>query len=215
MINVNHFYASLKVNRLKLITKQILITIAITFIVGCKSENKNGINELKSKKSIAPNKMEVVKSDTILDTLIFDQNMNGDYLDNKYSMGLNELNFYKDFISINEINKKQVLTTNNSKTEIRYLGKLKDLENSNTYHVITNFKIIGVGEMLSPRGQSYVAFLDNDFKNLIIYRMALPDELPEKIHNNILYFTVESNIVGISISGGLPPEFCVPKIGCN
>ena len=95
------------------------------------------------------------------------------------------------------------------------MGILKDLDNQNFYHVITNFKIIGSGEMDSPRGKSYIAFLDKSLDKAIVYQMALPDELPEKIEDNILYFTLESEKIGISILGGLPPLLCLPKIGCN
>ncbi|WP_299103570.1 hypothetical protein [uncultured Winogradskyella sp.] len=155
------------------------------------------------------------KSDIILDTLVFNQNMNGKELTEKYAFGLSKLQFYKQFVSENKILEKQILTEKHTKAEITYLGKLRDLNNQNSYHVIKNFKIIGIGEMESPRGISNIAFLSDNLEKAIIYRMSLPNELPEKIENNILLFKSESEQVGISILGGLPTMLCVPKIGCN
>ena len=141
--------------------------------------------------------------------------MNGIQLNEKYAFGQSELDFYKQFISEKQVLEKQLLTEEHTKTEITYLGKLKDLNNQNFYHVITNFKIIGIGEMQSPRGISNIAFINENMNKAIIYRMGMPDELPERIDNKILYFNHESDKIGISIFGGLPPILCIPKIGCN
>lgn len=160
-------------------------------------------------------KMEKIESDLILDTLVFNENMNGKQLTEKYDFGQTELDFYKQFISEKHISEKQLLTDEYTKTEVTYLGKLKDLDNQKFYHVLTNFKIIGIGEMESPRGISNIAFLNENMEKAIIYRMGMPDELPTRIENEILYFNHESEKIGISILGGLPPMLCVPKIGCN
>lgn len=141
--------------------------------------------------------------------------MYGNLLAEKYAFGLQELQFYKQFVSENKISKKQILSDEHMKTEIIYLGKLMDLNKQNSYHVITNFKIIGIGEMESPRGISNIAFINDSLNKAIIYRMGVPNELPEKIENNVLYFNHESEKIGISIFGGLPPMLCVPTIGCN
>ena len=155
------------------------------------------------------------ESELILDTLVFNQNMYGKELVEKYAFGQSELKFYKQFISKNRVSEKLILTEEHTKTEIAYLGKLMDIDNQHFYHVITNFKIIGIGEMESPRGMSNIAFINENMDKAIIYRMGMPDELPEKIDNKILYFTHESKKIGISIFGGLPPMLCIPKIGCN
>ncbi|MEF3080507.1 hypothetical protein [Winogradskyella poriferorum] len=136
-------------------------------------------------------------------------------LTEKYAFGQSKLKFYKQFISENLITKKQILTDEYAKTEITYLGKLMDLDNQNYYHVITSFKIIGIGEMESPRGMSNIAFINKNVDKAIIYQVGMPDELPEKIENKILYFTHKSEKIGVSILGGLPPMLCIPKIGCN
>jgi len=192
---------------------KISIVLILAFL-SCKSEQNNSSQELGSDKNIAKIVTENNDSKVVLDTLVFYKNMNGELLTEKYASGLSELKFYKQFVSENKIAEKQILTEEHTKTEITYLGILNDLNNQNLYHVITNFKIIGIGEMESPRGESYIAFLDENLDKAIVYRMALPDELPEKIEDNVLYFTLESEKIGISILGGLPPMLCLPKIGC-
>jgi hypothetical protein len=190
-----------------------LIPILI-LLISCNQKQKqidtwnNRIAEYKAE-------TEKIESDLILDTLVFNDNMNGKELTEKYDFGQTELDFYKQFISEKQISEKQILTDEHSKTEITYLGKLMDLDNQNFYHVLSNFKIIGIGEMESPRGISNIAFINGNMDKAIIYRMGMPDELPKKIENKILYFNHESEKIGICIFGGLPPMLCVPKIGCN
>ncbi|WP_445456005.1 hypothetical protein [Flavobacterium sp. HNIBRBA15423] len=196
--------------------KRILIALMTTFFVfGCKSEQKNNLNELEPDKKLSKLNTKRTESNILFDTLVFNKDMNGELLTEKYALGFLELQFYKQFVLQNKINEKQILTEEHTKTEITYLGKLMDLDNQNSYHVITNFKIIGIGEMESPRGISNLVFINNDLDKAIIYRMGLPDELPEKIENNNLYFTLKSKRVGIAILGGLPPMLCLPEIGCN
>ena len=195
-------------------SNKILLLPILFLLISCNQKQKQ-IDTWNNRIAEYQAETEKNKSDIILDTLVFNQNMNGKELTEKYAFGLSELNFYKQFVSKDKILEKQILTELHSKTEITYLGKLRDLNNQNSYHVIKNFKIIGIGEMESPRGISNIAFLSDNLKKAIIYRMSLPNELPEKIENNILYFKLESEKVGISILGGLPPMLCLPKIGCN
>ena len=193
---------------------KILFLPILFLLISCNQRQKE-IDTWNNRIAEYPAETEKNKSDIILDTLVFNQNMNGKELTEKYALGFSELPFYKQFVSVNKILEKQILTEVHSKTEITYLGKLRDLNNQNSYHVIKNFKIIGIGEMESPRGISNIAFLSDNLEKAIIYRMSLPNELPEKIENNILYFKLESEKVGISILGGLPTMLCLPKIGCN
>lgn len=89
-----------------------------------------------------------------------------------------------------------------------------DLDHKKSYHIITNFKIIDFGEMLSPRGISNIIFINNDLSKTLIYQVNMPDELPQTIENDVLYFTYENKQIGISFLGGLPPMLCIPEIGC-
>lgn len=191
-----------------------LIIPILILLIGCNQKQKQ-INSCNNRIAEYEIEKERIESDLILDTLVFNENMNGKELTDKYDFGLTELDFYKQFISEKQILEKQILTDEHTKTEITYLGKLMDLNNQNFYHVLTNFKIIGIGEMESPRGKSNIAFVNENMENAIIYRMRTPDELPTRIENEILYFNHESVKIGISILGGLPPMLCVPKIGCN
>ncbi len=69
--------------------------------------------------------------------------------------------------------------------------------------------------MPSPRGTSLIVFFNGTLDKVIIYLMAMSDELPKKIENNILYFSLKSQNDGISILGGLPPILCLPIIRCS
>jgi hypothetical protein len=153
--------------------------------------------------------------EVIYDTLVFDQAMKGKLLEEKFNSAKDKLKFYNKFISPSDINKLKTIKKEHSKTEIRYLGKLIDLKTKNSYHIITNFTVIGIGEMLSPRGRSEIAFLNEDKNHIIIYNLPMPEDLPKLINKNILFFQNENRKIGISISGGLPPELCIPEIGCN
>ena len=190
-----------------------LIPILI-LLISCNQKQKQ-IDTWNSQTTEYQAEKERIESDFFLDTLVFNENMNGKELTEKYVFSQTELDFYKQFITEKQNSEKQILTDEHTKTEITYLGKLKDLDNLKFYHVLTNFKIIGIGEMLSPRGISNIAFLNENMEKAIIYRMGMPEELPTRIENDILYFNHESQKIGISILGGLPPMLCVPKIGCN
>jgi hypothetical protein len=151
----------------------------------------------------------------IYDTLVFNENMKGKILDEKFESSQSELIFYKNFINSKKINKLKILNEEFAKTEIKYLGILKDLNNKNSYHVITDFTIVGIGSMESPRGKSKVVFINRNQDRIIIYNLPMPEDLPKLIKKNILFFQNEQTKIGISIFGGLSPELCIPKIGCN
>ena len=182
--------------------KFFLLIIVIVVFSSCKST------------SISKQKIENPAT-IVFDTLVFNENMKGKILNEKFESSQSELNFYKNFINSKKINKLKTLNEKHSKTEIKYLGEIKDLNNKNSYHLITNFTIIGIGDMLSPRGRSEVAFINENQDRIIIYNLPMPDDLPKYIENNILFFQFEETKVGISILGGLPPELCLPEIGCN
>lgn len=140
--------------------------------------------------------------------------MNGKELNDKYDSSKPKLSFYKNFINQNSINKLKKINEEHTETEIYYLGILYDLNKKDSYHVITSFKVIGIGEMLSPRGKSEVAFINLKNDKIIIYDMGMPYYLPIKIENNSLYFEFEDNKIHIAILNGFAPYLCIPKIGC-
>ena len=195
----------------------ILIVSIVFFSCNSKIDKpKNGSSEKKIQKevkTILRNDSEK-NSSIIYDTLVFTEFMKGNSLDKKINESKDKLHFYKKFIKSSEINQLQIIDEKHTKTEIKYLGELKDIDNENSYKVITNFKIIGIGEMLSPRGSSEIAFIDSK-NNIMVYDMGMPENLPNYIENNTLFFEIEKTKIGILISGGLAPILCLPKIGCN
>ena len=195
----------------------ILIVSIVFFSCNSKIDKpKNGSSEKKIQKevkTILRNDSEK-NSSIIYDTLVFTEFMKGNSLDKKINESKDKLYFYKKFIKSSEINQLQIIDEKHTKTEIKYLGELKDIDNEISYKVITNFKIIGIGEMLSPRGRSEIAFIDSK-NNILVYDMGMPENLPNYIENNTLFFEIEKTKIGIMISGGLAPILCLPKIGCN
>jgi len=199
--------------------KFIIVIVAIS-VLSCNSENnKQKIEILKQKSEIEIKPSEnivIEKSQAIIyDTLVFTENMKGELLNEKFKSAQIKLEFYKKFINPKNINVLKTITEKHTKTEIKYLGIIRDLNENDAYHVITNFHIYGIGQMLSPRGKSEVTFINQKNNQIIIYDLPMPYELPKFIEENILYFDIEETKIGISISGGLAPELCIPKIGCN
>jgi hypothetical protein len=206
--------------RYKLKSALSIFFIACAVSCNSKTTDKKPTIEVKKKDILAKSSsLNVVDQNRdlsiIYDTIVFTDNMKGELLNDRFGSSQPELKFYKKFINSKKINKLVVLNKKDVKNEIKYLGEIKDLNNKTSYHVITNFKIIGIGKMLSPRGRSDVAFVKEEENAIIIYNLAMPEYLPKYIANNILFFEYDKTKVGISISGGLPPLFCLPKIGCN
>lgn len=197
-----------------------LIIIVLILVSSCNSKNnKPKIEIVKEvpKKVIksSENSFTGKLAKIIYDTLVFNKNMKGELLNEKFKYAEAKLKFYKKFINPKKINILKTITEKHSKTEIKYLGIIKDLNKKDSYHVITNFQIYGIDQMLSPRGRSEVTFINKRNNQIIIYDLAMPYDLPKYIEKNILYFDNEGTKIGILILGGLPPELCIPKIGCN
>jgi hypothetical protein len=195
-------------------TKLIVLVVALIF-QSCISNERNIDTTFEENNDIQDTISKADTSHVLFDTLFFHKNMKGEILDNKFKDGKEKLGFYKKFVVSEKIDSLEVITEKHSKTEIKYLGRLNDLKNDNVYHVITNFKIIGIGEMLSPRGRSEVAFVNTKDDNIITYDLGMPENLPISINDNVLYFLLDETKVGVSISGGLPPMICLPIINCH
>lgn len=169
---------------------------------------------LKSNKEVIDIEAKKDSITTLFDTLVFSENMNGKLLNDKYDSSKPKLSFYKKFINQNSVNKLKTITDEHTKTEIVYLGILNDLNEKDSYHVITNFKVIGIGEMLSPRGISEVAFINTKDNKIITYDMEMPYYLPVKIENNYLYFEFENKKIFVAVLDGFAPYLCIPTISC-
>ena len=182
-----------------------------------KAESKNNkiMLENKLEAKIVNETINEKNNEIIFDTLVFNENMNGELLESKFAKSKSELNFYKKFIDSKKINVPTTLNTKTTKTEIIYLGELKDLNRKNSYHIITNFEIWGIGKKIPPKGRSKIAFISETKNKIIIYKLGMPEDLPIKIENSILFFKIDDSEIQLSILGGLAPELCIPKIGCN
>ena len=193
--------------------KKYILVIVSALIFGCNS--KNDTSKVEILKEVSKNSFSENEKIIIYDTLVFNQNMNGDLLNEKFNSAKSKLEFYQLFINPKTIDSLITITDKHSETEIKYLGLLTDLNKIDSYHVLTNFKILGIDQMLSPRGKSELTFINQKNNQIMIYDLTMSSVLPKFIQKNILYFDIENTKIGISISGGLPPELCIPKLGCN
>ena len=181
-------------------------------ILSCNSKNENSKLNLENNKAQTNSKSNNnIKPSIIYDTLVFQENMNGKMLINKFNESKDWLKFYKKYINIKSVNKKvQLDHGDDCKTEIIYLGELRDLNDKNSYHIITDFRTIG-----KTKGRSAVAFIDETKTKIITYNLPMPEGLPKYIDQNVLFFQSNGIKIGVSLKGGLPPLLCLPEIGCN
>ncbi len=177
----------------------------------------NSCQPPKNKLSTPPNFTTSNPSEQgiLLDTLVFEPFMAGEELEAFFAYSQDFLAFYQDFVRPKQIGQHQIFKDRYSQSNIHYLGQWKDLTLNARYHVITDFKLIGSGNRLPPKGRSKLVLLNTQTDAILLYDMARPNNLPLRLADNILYFELEPDQhTGLSISGGLPPLFCVPKGVC-
>lgn len=185
-----------------------IIAFITLLILSCNSNNQK--TKIKNE-----NRKEELESSVVYDTVFFDKSPNNEHLVEKYKFAKSKLNFYKKFINDKKINQLNIIEDKSSKNEIKYLGQINSLNNKNSFHILTSFEIIGIGEMLSPRGKSEIAFINLKTDKIIIYDFIMPEDLPKSIEKNVLFFESDNTKIRISIYDELPSELCIPLIGCN
>ena len=95
---------------------------------------------------------------------------------------------------------------------VHYLGVIRDLALHTEFHVVAEFCKIKTAD--SFRGNSKVAFVNEELKYAQVYYLNLPEELPFGIENNALLFNHKGNKKGLQFEGGLPDMLCIPGYGC-
>ncbi|MES2543736.1 MAG: hypothetical protein V4548_02540 [Bacteroidota bacterium] len=195
------------------------IILSVSFLIlSCTSKSQNNNPKIEIIKETP--KIEIVDSEKVIeekkasiiyDTLVFEENLKNEMLIEKYKQSLPELNFYKKFIKAQNINKLKIIDIGyDSKSQITYLGELKDLDGVNSYHIITNFTTFG-----ESKGKSDVAFIDETKTKIITYNLPMPSDLPKYIDKKTLCFINENTKIIVSIKGGIGSLLCIPEIGCN
>ncbi len=127
-----------------------------------------------------------------------------------------DLRFFIDFIDEEKKDSLQILEEDDTKHSVKYLGNIV-LENNKLYYVLTNFSVIGINGMISPRGKSELIFINKDKTEIIKYYAGMPDELPNKINKNSLIFSYnnsEIKLFELLIDNDFPPVLCPKYIGC-
>lgn len=157
----------------------------------------------------------VIPEDLIVDTIYPIPEWKTENMKDKFEEGKSLIKKYSKYIIDSLKDSVHIAMVDNNKSKIRYLGKIMLLESNKVYHVLTDFTIVGIGVMPSPRGNSKIIFISTDQKESMYQTLDLPEELPHKIVNNQLLFRQDSTEIRLSIAEKLPLIFCIPKIGCN
>ncbi len=167
------------------------------FTIGCNTSNKS--NETKTNTETNKN-INVTKEDT---SIISETNYEDD-------------GDYSDFIDENLINKIQRDKGENYSDEIIYLGDIT--ATGNKISVLTVYKEVQAA--ITIHGHSIIYFLNHNKKIIKAYYLSMPDELPYKLENSILYFhyrdkeTNKEKTYTENLSNGLPRLICVEPESC-
>jgi hypothetical protein len=125
---------------------------------------------------------------------------------------------YSKFIKHSWIGKITKEKTNDSSSEITYLGDITDSNGKTVYYVIKEFSTVQAAIVM--HGHSNIIFLDTDKKIVRMYYLGTPDELPKSLKNNKLIFeytdekTKQKVIHQESIGKELPKMICVKPDDC-
>jgi hypothetical protein len=95
---------------------------------------------------------------------------------------------------------------------VHYLGVISDLALHTEFHVVAEFCRIKTAT--SHRGNSKVAFVNEELKYAQVYYLDMPEELPFAIEKNALLFNIKGSKKGLQFEGGLPDMLCIPGYGC-
>lgn len=191
--------------------------LLIFFLVACGQEQKT--KGQKGSESSLPSptiNVNSLQNSIIIDTIVFGKSMINSSLLTHNNIA-DELNYYRQFIQQAAINDTLTFLekpkNEGIQTTIRYFGLLHDLNGFFSYHVLTRFSILGIVSH-TPKGVSSLVFINEAQTTIRIIRMNMPQELPLQIQENQLYFEYKNQSIYLSILGGIPPFFCIPKIGC-
>lgn len=124
---------------------------------------------------------------------------------------------YGEILTQAKAGKSVTRKTKDSESTITYLGTIRNKNRKVVYFVVKEFLKFQAARQM--HGRSTILFFDNQKNKIAEYRVNLPDELPIKLTNNILYFTARDS-KGNSIehqeeiSIALPEYICVSSEEC-
>jgi hypothetical protein len=100
----------------------------------------------------------------------------------------------------------------------KYLGDIKSPTGAVLYHVMTHFYTVQAAVEL--HGHSRVLFFDKNWKQLAYCEVGMPEELPERLIQNSLYFKFPGSTHQqierlLLINSTLPKKLCLgPDANC-
>ena len=189
-------------------SKTITTLLFTCSFIACKYlDNTKNINKTLSEPSVNSNK---VSNDIYIDTVF----TKTDGIQNKYLFDVHLLSKYLVHLNPDLIDSIVVMESKTTKSQVTYLGEIMDLKTRKSHYVFTDFTIIGINEMESPRGSTKLIFINNSKEEIATYNLSMPDERPNRIIDNQLIFQMDTIEIRLSISGGLPNVLCIPQIDC-
>lgn len=132
-----------------------------------------------------------------------------------YLLGQSE---YKKYIVANSSKKTHFIKTKSGDSRITYLGTVRNRKGDTLYYVLSDFSRVKAA--IQMHGHSNIIFLNNKKEEIKKFDVGLPENLPFKLLNNVLYFkhindkTKKEKLYKFEISATLPKLICVDTNDC-
>lgn len=129
-----------------------------------------------------------------------------------------QVNDYSRYVNDQLINKKQLVKTHDDKEKIIYLGKIKNSEGKVLFYILAIYSEVQAALVI--HGHSNVLYLGKDKVIKRQFELGIPDELPFKLENNILYFhyynnkTKKKELYANHVGTEIPKLLCVGPDEC-
>jgi hypothetical protein len=123
---------------------------------------------------------------------------------------------FKTILNLKAVNKTFVSTSGKDTTWRTYLGKITDSNQRPLYYVIKEFNKTKAA--VTWHGHSNVYFFNTQNDLIARFDVALPENLPVKIQDNIMYFPDEKNankFYEVKIKQMLPKILCIRPDWCD
>jgi hypothetical protein len=125
---------------------------------------------------------------------------------------------YSKYIVADSVGKTEFVKHKDGDEKITYLGVIKKQNSDTLYYVIITFRRVQAAIVM--HGHSDIIFLNRDYKEAKSYELGLPEELPYKLVNNVLYFkyvdekTGKKAVFKNKIETVLPKMMCISPVEC-
>jgi hypothetical protein len=195
-------------------SKPFILLLIIAVALACNNvDNHKTVESEDTESNDSLNNVQMTDG-LCIDTVFSNSKNYKDGIQAMYESNACQLSEYLIYLDPNLIDSNVISESKNTKSQVVYLGEITDLKTHKLHHVLTDFTIVGINEVLSPKGHTKLIFIDALKEKILFYNLGMPDERPINIRNNQLIFKKDKTEIRISISGGLPLILCIPQIDC-